>query len=173
MRTATIIHKIFETSSGRILRDRLWTFYVYFNRVEQWVNNIVMIGKHWSNQYCYSRFILENYIKITKIKIMRWEADKRWLYEWCNDYRTIEYEVVINEKSGVIEIKTKLASMTLVLRWFSHKTADFATFTLEVCRLIRYEEKWETADFATFTLEVCRLIRYEEKWEKIEKKAYL
>ena len=110
-----------------------------------------MIGKHWSNQYCYSSFILENYIKITKINIMRWEADKRWLYEWCNDYRTIEYEAVINMKSGVIEIKTKLASMTLVLRWFSQKTADFATFTLEV---------W-------------RLIRYEEKWEKIEKKVYL
>ena len=66
-----------------------------------------MIGRHWSNQYCYSRLILENYIKITKIKIMRWEADKRWLYEWCNDYRTIEYEVVINEKSSVIELKPK------------------------------------------------------------------
>ena len=39
---------------------------------------------------------------------MRWEADKRWLYEWCNDCRTIEYEVVINEKSSVIEIKTKM-----------------------------------------------------------------
>ena len=31
----------------------------------------------------------------------------------------------------------------LILRYFSHKAADFATFTLEVCRLIRYEEKWE------------------------------
>ena len=30
-----------------------------------------MIDKHWSNQYCYNRLILENYIKITKIKIMR------------------------------------------------------------------------------------------------------
>ena len=39
---------------------------------------------------------------------MRWEADKRWLYEWFNDYKTIEYEVVINEKSSVIEIKTKM-----------------------------------------------------------------
>ena len=143
MRTSTIIHKIFETSSGQILHDRLWNFHVYLNTVQQRVKNIVMIGKHWSNQYCYSRFILENYIKITKIKIMRWEANKRWLYEWCNDYRTIEYEVVINEKSGVIEIKTKLASMTLILRWFSHKTADFAAFTLKVCSLIRYEEKWK------------------------------
>ena len=33
--------------------------------------------------------------------------------------------------------------MMLILRWFSHKTADFATFTLKVYRLIRYEEKWE------------------------------
>ena len=51
---------------------------------------------------------LENYIKITKTKIMRWEADERWLYEWCNDYTTIEYQVFIEEKSGVIEIKTKM-----------------------------------------------------------------
>ena len=68
-----------------------------------------MIGKHWNNQfYCYNRLNLENYIKITKIKIMRWEADKRWLYEWCNDYTTIEYQVVIGGKSGVIENKTKM-----------------------------------------------------------------
>ena len=66
-----------------------------------------MIGKHWNNQYCYNRLILENSIKITKIKIMRWEADKAWLYEWCNDYTTIEYQVAIDEKAGVIEIKTK------------------------------------------------------------------
>ena len=39
---------------------------------------------------------------------MRWEADKRWLYEWCNDYTTIEYQVVIDGKSGVIENKTKM-----------------------------------------------------------------
>ena len=67
-----------------------------------------MIGKHWSNQYCYNRLILENSIKITKIKIMRWETDKRWLYEWCNDYTTIEYQIVIDEVAGVIEIKTKM-----------------------------------------------------------------
>ena len=30
----------------------------------------------------------------------------------------------------------------------------------------------KAADFATFTLEVCRLIRYEEKWDKIERKSY-
>ena len=41
--------------------------------------------------------------------------------------------------------------MTLILQWFSHKTADFATFTLEVCRQIRYEKIWN----------------------KIEKKSYL
>ena len=33
--------------------------------------------------------------------------------------------------------------MMLILRWFSLKTADFAAITLEPCRLIRYEEKWE------------------------------
>ena len=37
-----------------------------------------MIGKPWNNQYCYSRLILAfNSIKITKIKIMRSETDKR------------------------------------------------------------------------------------------------
>ena len=50
--------------------------------------------------------ILENYIKITKIKTMRWEADKRGGY--MNDYTTIEYQVVTEEKYGVIEIKTKM-----------------------------------------------------------------
>ena len=33
--------------------------------------------------------------------------------------------------------------MMLILRYFSHKAADFATFTLEVCGLIRHEENWE------------------------------
>ena len=33
--------------------------------------------------------------------------------------------------------------MTLILQCFSHKIAEFATFTLKVFRLIRYEEKWE------------------------------
>ena len=67
-----------------------------------------MIGTNWNSQYCYSRLILENYTKMTKIVIMRWEADKRWLYEWYNDYTTIEYQALIDEKSGVIEIKTKM-----------------------------------------------------------------
>ena len=52
--------------------------------------------------------ILENSIKIIKIKIMRWEADKGWLYEWFNDYTTIGYQIVIDEKVGVIEIETKM-----------------------------------------------------------------
>ena len=70
-----------------------------------------MIGKHLNNQYCYSRLILEfdfNSIKITKIKIMRWETDKRWLYELCNDYTTIEYQIVIDEKARAVEIQTKM-----------------------------------------------------------------
>ena len=67
-----------------------------------------MIGKHWNNQYCYNRLILQNYVKITKMKIMRWEAHKRWLCECCNDYRTTEYQVNIDEKTGVIDIKTKM-----------------------------------------------------------------
>ena len=36
--------------------------------------------------------------------------------------------------------------MMLILWWFSHKTADFATFTLEFCSLIRYDGKWEKVD---------------------------
>ena len=39
--------------------------------------------------------------------------------------------------------------MILILQYFSHKAADFATFTSEIY-----------------------LIRYEKKWEKIEKKSY-
>ena len=70
-----------------------------------------MIGKHWNNQYCYNRLILEfdfNSVKITKMKIIRWETDKRWLYESYNDYTTIEYQVVIEEKARAIEIQTKM-----------------------------------------------------------------
>ena len=37
---------------------------------------------------------------------MRWETDKRGGY--MNDYTIIEYQVVIEEKYGVIEIKTKM-----------------------------------------------------------------
>ena len=39
--------------------------------------NIIMISNHWNNRYCYNRLILENSIKITRIKIMRWETDER------------------------------------------------------------------------------------------------
>ena len=67
-----------------------------------------MISDHWNNRYCYNRLILEKSIEITEIKIMRWETDQTWLYEWYNDYTTaIEYQIVIDEKAGVIEIKTK------------------------------------------------------------------
>ena len=38
---------------------------------------------------------------------MRWEADKS-RYEQCNDYTTIEYQAIIDEKSGVTEIKSKM-----------------------------------------------------------------
>ena len=34
------------------------------------IGAIVMISKHWNNQYCHNRLILENYMKITKIEIM-------------------------------------------------------------------------------------------------------
>ena len=40
--------------------------------------------------------------------------------------------------------------MMLILRWFNHKIADFATFTLEVCRLIRYGEKREKNHIRNF-----------------------
>ena len=42
------------------------------------------------------------------MRIMRWETDKRWLYEWCKDYTTIEYQIVIDEKARVIDIKSKM-----------------------------------------------------------------
>ena len=86
-------------------RDKIWTFLVYLNTIEQLPENMVMLGKHRNNRYCYNRLILENSFKVNEIKIMRWEADKRWLYEWCNDY-TIIASVI--RKSGVIGIKTKM-----------------------------------------------------------------
>ena len=83
-------------------------FFVCLNRIEQLPNNIVMIGKNRNNHYCYNRLILETSIKITKMRIVRWGTGKRWLYESCNDYTNIEYQIVIDEKAGVIEIKTKI-----------------------------------------------------------------
>ena len=83
-------------------------FFVYLNRMEQQPNNIVMIGKNRNNYYCYNSLILETSIKITKLRIMRWGTDKRWLCESCKDYTTIEYQIVIDEKAGVIEVKTKI-----------------------------------------------------------------
>ena len=46
------------------------------------------------------------------MRIMRRGTDKRWLCESCKDYTTIEYQTVIDEKAGVIEIKTK------ILEWY-------------------------------------------------------
>ena len=43
---------------------------------------------------------------------MRWETDKRWSYESCNDYETIAYQILIDKKAGVIEMKTKM------LQWY-------------------------------------------------------
>ena len=43
-------------------------FLVYLSTNEQRPKKIVMIGKHWNDQYCYNRLILENSTKITKIK---------------------------------------------------------------------------------------------------------
>ena len=43
---------------------------------------------------------------------MRWEADERWLYEWWNDYTTIEYQIVIDKKDRVIESQSKM------LQWY-------------------------------------------------------
>ena len=71
-----------------------------------------MIDKHRNNQYCHNRLIIEISTKITKIKIMRWDADEMWLYGWCNDYTNIEYQAVIEEKAWLMEIKTKL------LQWY-------------------------------------------------------
>ena len=42
------------------------------------------------------------------MRIMRWGSEKRWLCESCKDYTTIEYQIVIDEKGGVIKIKTKI-----------------------------------------------------------------
>ena len=42
------------------------------------------------------------------MRIMRWGTDKRWLCESWKDTTTIEYQTVIDEKVGVIEIKTKI-----------------------------------------------------------------
>ena len=38
--------------------------------------DMVVVGKYWNNQFCYNRLILGKSIKITQIKIMRWETEK-------------------------------------------------------------------------------------------------
>ena len=53
--------------------------------------------------------ILETSIKITKMRTMRWGTVKKWLCESCKDYASIEYQVVIDEKAEVTEIKTKIS----------------------------------------------------------------
>ena len=81
--------------------DRLWTLLVCLNMIKQQPKKIVVIGKHRNNQHCYNHLILENFIRITKIKIMKWETDTRCsgrLYEWCNDYTSIEYHIVIDKQ---------------------------------------------------------------------------
>ena len=45
--------------------------FVYVNRIKQRRNNIVMAGKNRNNHYCYDCLILETYIKISKMRIMR------------------------------------------------------------------------------------------------------
>ena len=82
--------------------------FVYLNRIKQRPNNIIMIGKNRNNHYRYNRLILETSIKITKMRIMRWGSDNRWLCESGKGYTTIEYQIVIGKKSAVIEIKTKI-----------------------------------------------------------------
>ena len=66
-----------------------------------------MIGKHRNNQYCYDRLILENSIKISKKKL----DEKQIKGGYMNDpkiTKTIEYQIAIEEKAGIIEIKTKI-----------------------------------------------------------------
>ena len=45
--------------------------------------------------------------KITKIRTIRWKTDERWSYEWWNDYTTIGYQMVMDKKTWVVEIKPK------------------------------------------------------------------
>ena len=45
--------------------------------------------KHRKNECCHNRLILEDSIKITKIRIMEWKTDEGWSYEWCNCYTTV------------------------------------------------------------------------------------
>ena len=53
-----------------------------------------------------NRLILENSIKITKIKIMRRETDKSG---YMNEAMiTIDHQIVIEEKTRAIEVKTKM-----------------------------------------------------------------
>ena len=53
-----------------------------------------------------NRLILENSIKITKIKIMRRETDKSG---YMNEaIITIDHQIVIEEKTSAIEVKTKM-----------------------------------------------------------------
>ena len=104
---------------------------------------------------------------------MRWEVDERWLYEWWNDYTTIEYQIVIDKKAGVIESKSKM--LQWYQRCFSHKNTDFKTFTSEVCRLIRYEEKLEKIGRKSYTLFVKSYLLFKLPWlfEEIKENVHI
>ena len=71
--------------------------------------------KHKNNQCCYNRLILENSIKITKVRIIEWKTDEGWLYEWCNYYTTVGYQIITDKEAGVIKIRNQNTSMVLIL----------------------------------------------------------
>ena len=90
-------------------------------------------------------------LKLPKLKFMRWETDKKWLIwmmqwlhkHWIPNRNWWESRSNWNENQN--------ASMIFILQCYSHKVVAFATFTSKVCRLIRYEEKWEKIEKISYS----------------------
>lgn len=80
-------------------------------------NNIIMIGICIvTTSIALIVWFLEKGIKTAKIRIAEWKTDEGWSYEKGNDYKTIGYQVFIDNKVDVIEIKNQNASRVLILR---------------------------------------------------------
>ena len=80
-------------------------------------NNIIMIGICIvTTSIALIVWFLEKGIKTTKIRIAEWKADEGWFYEKGNDYKTIGYQIFIDNKADVIEIKNQNVSRVLILR---------------------------------------------------------
>ena len=79
---------------------------------------------------------------------MEWKADKEWSYEWYNYYTIVGYQIITDEKAGLMEINQP--KYFNGVNFSVEKDAVFVSAKnqqiLESLFLIRYEGKWEKID---------------------------